>query len=170
MFESCLRNHTGQYAYRKHVAYFIFGLCPATPSMPISKERRNSLRDWNHGPGEGMADVTKCSVSISWEARTIVHWRSTNADGQIIDEQRFSRFYFLVFSKWKRQKFIPHRFWLPCPSSSREGNERQCGLTNRFQFNVNRYESKPSLFTCAKYDKKMKHNPQKELIDYYLFL
>ena len=33
--------------------------------------------------------VTKCGVSISSEARNIVHWRSIDEEGNIIDEQKF---------------------------------------------------------------------------------
>ena len=33
--------------------------------------------------------VTKCGVEISSEARNIVHWRVTDADGAVIDERRF---------------------------------------------------------------------------------
>lgn len=33
--------------------------------------------------------VTKCGVSISSEARNIVHWRSVDEEGNIIDEQKF---------------------------------------------------------------------------------
>ena len=33
--------------------------------------------------------VTKCRVSISSEARNIVHWRSVDEEGNIIDEQKF---------------------------------------------------------------------------------
>ena len=34
--------------------------------------------------------VTKCGVSISSEARNIVHWRSIDEAGNVIDEQKFS--------------------------------------------------------------------------------
>lgn len=33
--------------------------------------------------------VTKCGVSISSEARNIVHWRAIDAEGNLIDEQKF---------------------------------------------------------------------------------
>ena len=33
--------------------------------------------------------VTKCGVSISSEARNIVHWRVVDEEGNVIDEQRF---------------------------------------------------------------------------------
>ena len=33
--------------------------------------------------------VTKCGVSISSEVRNIVHWRSIDEEGNIIDEQKF---------------------------------------------------------------------------------
>ena len=33
--------------------------------------------------------VTKCGVSISSEARNIVHWRVVDEEGNIIDEQKF---------------------------------------------------------------------------------
>lgn len=33
--------------------------------------------------------VTKCGVSISSEQRNIIHWRATDAEGNIIDEQKF---------------------------------------------------------------------------------
>ena len=33
--------------------------------------------------------VTKCGVSISAETRNIVHWRSVDEDGNVIDEQKF---------------------------------------------------------------------------------
>ena len=33
--------------------------------------------------------VTKCGVSISSEARNIIHWRITNAEGETMDEQKF---------------------------------------------------------------------------------
>ncbi|MDY4464496.1 MAG: PD-(D/E)XK nuclease domain-containing protein, partial [Prevotella sp.] len=33
--------------------------------------------------------VTKCGVEISSEARNIVHWRVTDADGAVIDERKF---------------------------------------------------------------------------------
>ena len=34
--------------------------------------------------------VTKCGVSISSEARNIIHWRITDAEGETTDEQKFS--------------------------------------------------------------------------------
>ncbi|MGM9779341.1 MAG: hypothetical protein ACI3ZD_13600 [Prevotella sp.] len=34
--------------------------------------------------------VTKCGVSISSEVRNIVHWRSTDEAGNVVDEQTFS--------------------------------------------------------------------------------
>ena len=34
--------------------------------------------------------VTKCGVSISSEARNIVHWRVVDEEGNIIDEQKFN--------------------------------------------------------------------------------
>ena len=34
--------------------------------------------------------VTKCGVSIASEARNIVHWRVTDEEGNIIDEQKFN--------------------------------------------------------------------------------
>ena len=34
--------------------------------------------------------VTKCWVSIASEARNIVHWRVTDEEGNIIDEQKFN--------------------------------------------------------------------------------
>ena len=33
--------------------------------------------------------VTKCGVTISSEARNIVHWRAVDKDGEVIDEQSF---------------------------------------------------------------------------------
>ena len=33
--------------------------------------------------------ITKCGVSISSEARNIVHWRAVDEDGHVIDEQKF---------------------------------------------------------------------------------
>jgi len=33
--------------------------------------------------------VTKCGVSISSEARNITHWRAVDADGTVVDEQKF---------------------------------------------------------------------------------
>ena len=33
--------------------------------------------------------VTKCGVTISSEARNIVHWRAVDNDGKVIDEQKF---------------------------------------------------------------------------------
>ena len=33
--------------------------------------------------------LTKCGVSISSEARNIVHWRAVDNDGMVIDEQKF---------------------------------------------------------------------------------
>lgn len=33
--------------------------------------------------------VTKCGVSITSEHRNITHWRMTDVDGNIIDEQKF---------------------------------------------------------------------------------
>ena len=33
--------------------------------------------------------VTKCGVSISSEARNIVHWRAVDNDGKVINEQKF---------------------------------------------------------------------------------
>ena len=33
--------------------------------------------------------VTKCGVSISSEARNIVHWRVVDEEGNVIDEQKF---------------------------------------------------------------------------------
>ncbi|MCQ2096076.1 MAG: PD-(D/E)XK nuclease domain-containing protein, partial [Bacteroidaceae bacterium] len=33
--------------------------------------------------------VTKCGVSISSEQRNITHWRITDADGDLMEEQRF---------------------------------------------------------------------------------
>ena len=32
--------------------------------------------------------VTKCGVSISSEARNIVHWRAVDNEGKVIDEQK----------------------------------------------------------------------------------
>ena len=34
--------------------------------------------------------VTKCGVGIASEARNIVHWRVTDEEGNIIDEQKFN--------------------------------------------------------------------------------
>ena len=34
--------------------------------------------------------VTKCGVSIASEARNNVHWRVTDEEGNIIDEQKFN--------------------------------------------------------------------------------
>ena len=34
--------------------------------------------------------ITKCGISISTEARNIIHWRSISEDGSIIDEQNFA--------------------------------------------------------------------------------
>ena len=33
--------------------------------------------------------LTKCGVTISSEARNIVHWRAVDKDGKVIDEQKF---------------------------------------------------------------------------------
>ena len=33
--------------------------------------------------------VTKCGVTISSEARNIVHWRAVDKEGKVIDEQKF---------------------------------------------------------------------------------
>lgn len=33
--------------------------------------------------------VTKCGVTISSEARNIAHWRVVDAEGKVIDEQKF---------------------------------------------------------------------------------
>ena len=33
--------------------------------------------------------VTKCGVTISSEARNIVHWRAVDNDGKVINEQKF---------------------------------------------------------------------------------
>ena len=33
--------------------------------------------------------ITKCGVTISSEARNIVHWRAVDNDGKVIDEQKF---------------------------------------------------------------------------------
>ena len=33
--------------------------------------------------------ITKCGVTISSEARNIVHWRMVDKDGKVIDEQKY---------------------------------------------------------------------------------
>ena len=33
--------------------------------------------------------ITKCGVTISSEARNIVHWRAVDNDGKVINEQKF---------------------------------------------------------------------------------
>ena len=33
--------------------------------------------------------LTKCGVTISSEARNIVHWRAVDNEGKVIDEQKF---------------------------------------------------------------------------------
>ena len=33
--------------------------------------------------------ITKCGVTISSEARNIVHWRMVDKDGKVIDEQEY---------------------------------------------------------------------------------
>ena len=33
--------------------------------------------------------ITKCGVTISSEARNIVHWRAVDNEGKVIDEQKF---------------------------------------------------------------------------------
>ena len=33
--------------------------------------------------------LTKCGVSISSEARNIVHWRAVDNEGKVIDEQKY---------------------------------------------------------------------------------
>ena len=33
--------------------------------------------------------ITKCGVTISSEARNILHWRAVDNEGKVIDEQRF---------------------------------------------------------------------------------
>ena len=34
--------------------------------------------------------LTKCGICISSTARNITHWRTTDADGNVIDEQKFN--------------------------------------------------------------------------------
>ena len=38
--------------------------------------------------GDGRT-ITKCGVTISSEARNIVHWRAVDNEGKVIDEQKF---------------------------------------------------------------------------------
>ena len=33
--------------------------------------------------------ITKCGVTISSEARNIVHWRAVDNEGKVIDEQKY---------------------------------------------------------------------------------
>ena len=33
--------------------------------------------------------ITKCGVTISSEARNIVHWRAVDNEGKVINEQKF---------------------------------------------------------------------------------
>ena len=33
--------------------------------------------------------ITKCGVSISSDARNLVHWKTVDGDGKLIDEERF---------------------------------------------------------------------------------